>query len=122
MAKALNCKFIFLEHVSIVVSAQENGDERMGQVQFFVLGEKRTLNHLRLLAQDLMILTLIVVAVTNRFDHLLLLVMYSSSPSPSFSISASTSANAMVGDTAAVCYAIDRVTHKRYIVDAIKIA
>jgi hypothetical protein len=28
---------------------------------------------------------------------------------------------AMVGDTAAVCYAIDRVTHKRYIVDAIKI-
>jgi hypothetical protein len=28
---------------------------------------------------------------------------------------------AMVGDTAVVCYAIDRVTHKRYIVDAIKI-
>ena len=28
---------------------------------------------------------------------------------------------AMVGDTAAVCYAIDRNTHKRYIVDAIKI-
>jgi hypothetical protein len=28
---------------------------------------------------------------------------------------------AMVGDTAAVCYAVDRVTHKRYIVDAIKI-
>jgi hypothetical protein len=28
---------------------------------------------------------------------------------------------AMVGDTAAVCYAIDRVNHKRYIVDAIKI-
>ena len=28
---------------------------------------------------------------------------------------------AMVGDTAAVCYAIDRITHKRYIVDAIKI-
>jgi twinkle protein len=28
MAKALNCKFIFLDHVSIVVSAQENGDER----------------------------------------------------------------------------------------------
>jgi hypothetical protein len=28
---------------------------------------------------------------------------------------------AMVGDTAAICYAIDRVTHKRYIVDAIKI-
>jgi hypothetical protein len=28
---------------------------------------------------------------------------------------------AMVGDTAAVCYAIDRVTHKRYVVDAIKI-
>jgi hypothetical protein len=28
---------------------------------------------------------------------------------------------AMVGDTAAVCYAIDRITHKRYVVDAIKI-
>jgi len=28
---------------------------------------------------------------------------------------------AMVGDTAAVCYAIDRITHKRYIVDAIKV-
>jgi hypothetical protein len=28
---------------------------------------------------------------------------------------------AMVGDTAVVCYAVDRVTHKRYIVDAIKI-
>jgi hypothetical protein len=28
---------------------------------------------------------------------------------------------AMVGDTAAVCYAVDRVSHKRYIVDAIKI-
>jgi hypothetical protein len=28
---------------------------------------------------------------------------------------------AMVGDTAAICYAVDRVTHKRYIVDAIKI-
>ena len=28
---------------------------------------------------------------------------------------------AMVGDTAAVCYAVDRVTHKRWIVDAIKI-
>jgi hypothetical protein len=28
---------------------------------------------------------------------------------------------AMVGDTAAICYAIDRVTHKRYIFDAIKI-
>jgi hypothetical protein len=28
---------------------------------------------------------------------------------------------AMVGDTAAICYAIDRTTHKRYIVDAIKI-
>jgi hypothetical protein len=28
---------------------------------------------------------------------------------------------AMVGDTAAVCYAIDRATNKRYIVDAIKI-
>jgi len=28
---------------------------------------------------------------------------------------------AMVGDTAAVCYAIDRSTHKRYVVDAIKI-
>jgi hypothetical protein len=29
---------------------------------------------------------------------------------------------AMVGDTAAICYAVDRVTHKRYIVDAIKIS
>lgn len=28
MAKALSCKFIFLDHVSIVVSSQENGDER----------------------------------------------------------------------------------------------
>jgi hypothetical protein len=28
---------------------------------------------------------------------------------------------AMVGDTAAVCYAVDRVNHKRYIVDATKI-
>jgi twinkle protein len=28
MAKALECKYIFLDHVSIVVSAQENGDER----------------------------------------------------------------------------------------------
>jgi hypothetical protein len=28
---------------------------------------------------------------------------------------------AMVGDTAAICYAVDRVTHKRWIVDAIKI-
>jgi len=28
---------------------------------------------------------------------------------------------AMVGDTAAICYAIDRTSHKRYIVDAIKI-
>jgi hypothetical protein len=28
---------------------------------------------------------------------------------------------AMVGDTAAICYAVDRVSHKRYIVDAIKI-
>ncbi len=28
---------------------------------------------------------------------------------------------AMVGDTAAVCYAIDRATHKRWIVDAVKI-
>ena len=28
---------------------------------------------------------------------------------------------AMVGDTAAICYAVDRATHKRYIVDAIKI-
>jgi hypothetical protein len=28
---------------------------------------------------------------------------------------------AMVGDTAAVCYAIDRITHKRYVVDAVKI-
>lgn len=28
---------------------------------------------------------------------------------------------AMVGDTAAICYAVDRATHKRYIVDAVKI-
>jgi twinkle protein len=28
MAKALDCKFIFLDHVSIVISSQENGDER----------------------------------------------------------------------------------------------
>jgi twinkle protein len=28
MAKALECRFIFLDHVSIVVSAQDNGDER----------------------------------------------------------------------------------------------
>ncbi len=28
MARALDCKFIFLDHVSIVVSAQDNGDER----------------------------------------------------------------------------------------------
>jgi len=28
MAKALSCKYIFLDHVSIVVSSQENGDER----------------------------------------------------------------------------------------------
>jgi len=28
MAKALSCDYIFLDHVSIVVSAQENGDER----------------------------------------------------------------------------------------------
>lgn len=28
MAKALECRYIFLDHVSIVVSAQENGDER----------------------------------------------------------------------------------------------
>jgi twinkle protein len=28
MAKALECRYIFLDHVSIVVSAQDNGDER----------------------------------------------------------------------------------------------
>ena len=28
MARGLNCKYVFLDHVSIVVSAQENGDER----------------------------------------------------------------------------------------------
>jgi twinkle protein len=28
MAKGLNCRYVFLDHVSIVVSAQENGDER----------------------------------------------------------------------------------------------
>jgi twinkle protein len=28
MAKALECRYIFLDHVSIVISSQENGDER----------------------------------------------------------------------------------------------
>lgn len=28
MAKALNCKYVFVDHISIIVSAQENGDER----------------------------------------------------------------------------------------------
>ena len=28
MAKALECRYVFLDHVSIVVSAQDNGDER----------------------------------------------------------------------------------------------
>jgi len=28
MAKALDCKYIMLDHVSIIVSAQSNGDER----------------------------------------------------------------------------------------------
>jgi len=28
MAKALECKFVFLDHVSIIISAQSNGDER----------------------------------------------------------------------------------------------
>lgn len=28
MAKALNCKYIFVDHISIIVSAQDNGDER----------------------------------------------------------------------------------------------
>jgi twinkle protein len=28
MAKAVNCKYIFVDHISIIVSAQENGDER----------------------------------------------------------------------------------------------
>lgn len=28
LAKALNCKFIILDHISIIVSAQSNGDER----------------------------------------------------------------------------------------------
>jgi twinkle protein len=28
MAKALDCKYIILDHLSIVVSSQENGDER----------------------------------------------------------------------------------------------
>lgn len=28
MAKGLGCRFVFLDHVSIIVSAQENGDER----------------------------------------------------------------------------------------------
>ena len=28
MTKALNCKYIFVDHISIIVSAQDNGDER----------------------------------------------------------------------------------------------
>jgi twinkle protein len=28
MAKALDCKFVFLDHISIVISDQSNGDER----------------------------------------------------------------------------------------------
>jgi twinkle protein len=28
MAKAMNCKYVFVDHISIIVSAQENGDER----------------------------------------------------------------------------------------------
>ena len=28
MAKGLGCKYVFLDHISIVISAQENGDER----------------------------------------------------------------------------------------------
>jgi twinkle protein len=28
MAKALNCKYIVVDHISIIVSSQENGDER----------------------------------------------------------------------------------------------
>ena len=28
MAKGLGCKYIFVDHLSIIVSAQENGDER----------------------------------------------------------------------------------------------
>ena len=28
MAKAMNCKYIFVDHISIIVSAQESGDER----------------------------------------------------------------------------------------------
>lgn len=28
MAKAMSCKYVFLDHLSIIVSAQENGDER----------------------------------------------------------------------------------------------
>ena len=30
MAKALDCKFIMLDHISMVVSSQEYGDERKG--------------------------------------------------------------------------------------------
>ena len=28
MAKGMGCKYVFVDHVSIIVSAQENGDER----------------------------------------------------------------------------------------------
>jgi len=28
MAKALDCKYVFVDHISIIISAQENGDER----------------------------------------------------------------------------------------------
>jgi twinkle protein len=28
MAKATNCKYVFVDHISIIVSSQENGDER----------------------------------------------------------------------------------------------
>jgi twinkle protein len=28
MAKAMDCKYVFIDHVSIIVSAQSNGDER----------------------------------------------------------------------------------------------
>ena len=28
MARVANCKYVFLDHISIIVSSQENGDER----------------------------------------------------------------------------------------------
>ena len=41
MARGLNCKYVFLDHVSIVVSAQDNGDERKALDQ--IMTKLRTL-------------------------------------------------------------------------------